>query len=87
MLELCGMEVRQSLHAVTSEQARKHEKKPWQSESYHKRIDKKWRKRFGIRYVPCMYKLGRAATGGREVLMVHPDLMPKLRAATQASPV
>jgi hypothetical protein len=64
MLELYGMEVRESLHAVTMEQARKHEKRDGQSENYHKRIMKKWLKRFGKITVP-----------------LHPDLMPKLRAA------
>jgi len=84
---LFGMDVRESLHAVTAEQLRKHEKKPGQSESYHKRINKKWRKRFGMTQIPCMYKIGAQYTGtGREALVVHPDLMPKLLESVRSLP-
>jgi hypothetical protein len=77
---LYGMRVRQSIHAVAIDQWRKHEKKSWHSESYHKRIMKKWRKRFGVRHVPAMYQLG------ADTLVIHPDLMPQLLAVTSTPP-
>lgn len=82
MVDIYGMEVRESRFAVTREPARKHEKKAGQSDNYHRRITKKWLKRFGQRAVPCMYRLGPQITG-REVLLIHPELMPKLKAAVQ----
>lgn len=38
--------------------ARKHIKKQWMSESYHKRIQKKWIKRFGTKAVMPFYFIG-----------------------------
>jgi len=79
MDNLYGLAIRESVHAVTISQWRVHKKQPWHSDSYHKRVMKKWLKRFGVRHVPAMYKIG-AAIAGRETLVVHPDLMPRLRA-------
>ena len=41
--------------------------------SYHRRIQKKWIKRFGWVMKPCMY-----VVGGR-VLVCHPSFIPELR--------
>lgn len=35
---------------------RQHQKKDWMSDNYHKRIQKKWNKRFGFHYCHYMEK-------------------------------
>ncbi len=37
---------------------RQHIKKPWMSETYHRRIQKKWLKRFGTKTIMPFYFLG-----------------------------
>jgi len=48
---LFGMRVFQS--PLAKAPARKHKKRAWMSANYHKRIQKKWNKRFG--FVQCAY--------------------------------
>ena len=42
--------------------------------SYHQRIQKKWIKRFGYEYRPCMYRTPQG-------IVAHPSMKAKLEAA------
>lgn len=78
-----GMKVIESPLAVQVEPRRKHRRRRWQSEAYHERVAKKWRKRFGTKQVPGMYQMdGRIYGLPGPVLLIHPELMAKLK--TQA---
>lgn len=67
---------------------RVHKKRRNQTEAYHRRIQKKWRKRFGTKEVPCMYLMNTGALSfdrsrpGREVLVVNPKHAAMLRDLT-----
>ena len=50
-----------------------HVKKDWMSENYHKRIQKKWNKRHGFHWVPCMYRTPHG-------IVAHPSFKPKIEA-------
>ena len=52
-LRLLGMKVIESPYARLP--TKKHKKRKWMSESYHRRIQKKWNKRFG--YSPAIFLL------------------------------
>ena len=45
--------------------------------SYHKRIQKKWLKRFGYVMKPCMFIVN------NRILMCHPSLLKELRKLTE----
>ena len=62
--QLFGMKVVTNKFATTQEQIKKHRKK---------RINKKWKKKYGMKEVPCMYMVA-----GN--MVVHPDILPKMRA-------
>lgn len=47
-----------------------------------RRIDKKWRKRFGYRSEPCAYQMTDGC--GNILLIVHPILYPQYAAALRA---
>ncbi len=51
-----GMKIIESLHMPKTmlTPVRKHIRKPWMTEAYHKRIQKKWNKRFGQVDEPCI---------------------------------
>lgn len=49
------IQVTTSPYCTSRESARKHIKKPHMSENYHRRIQKKWDKRFGFVEVPAAY--------------------------------
>lgn len=76
MNALYGMKVISSIHVGALEPKRKHAKKDDQSESYHRRVQKKWTKRFGQILVPGMYRMG-------DTIIAHPEIIKKLKAATQ----
>lgn len=64
--------------ATTSVPVRKHKKRRNQSEAYHRRVQKKWTKRFGVKLVPSAYMVDERAIGGSgRVLVVHPDLVAR----------
>ena len=70
----------ESRFAETTEPVRKHRKRRNQSESYHRRVQKKWVKRWGTKQVPCAYLIDNAALGGRgRTLVAHPQHMAALR--------
>lgn len=79
---LHGIRVIESLAAVERVRARVYPKRKAKSTRHWLRMDKKWRKRFGFREKPCMYKTGGEIVG--EAFIVHPALMPQLRAALAA---
>ncbi|HEX7907316.1 MAG TPA: hypothetical protein VF534_04390 [Paraburkholderia sp.] len=58
-----------------------HKRRRWMSDSYHRRIQKKWAKRFG--YQPEYYAIAfdPRATGmpGESTLVVHPVIAQKMR--------
>lgn len=80
-----GINVVESPHAVQTVPIRVHKKRRNQTEAYHRRIQKKWRKRFGTKEVPCMYLMNTGALSfdrsqpGREVLVVNPKHAAMLR--------
>lgn len=68
--------VHKSPYATKAEPVRLHKKRRSQSASYHRRIQKKWTKRWGVRQVPCAYMIDNRVTGGHgRTLVVHPSLM------------
>lgn len=61
--------------ATTSVPVRKHNKRRNQSEAYHRRVQKKWTKRFGVKNVPSAYMIDNRVIGGNgQTLVMHPDL-------------
>jgi hypothetical protein len=60
-------------------------KRKAKSESHWRRMDKKWRKRYGFARVPCMYRmktpLWAFGADAGEYLVVHPSLVAQLRAS------
>lgn len=64
-----GMRVSVSELALRTEPVRRHKwRKRTQSKAYHKRVQKKWEKRWGVVRAPCAYFLA----DGR--LVLHPAL-------------
>ena len=55
---------------------RRHKRRRWMSESYHRRIQKKWRKRFGTHEEACAFFMSPRAAGliemGQDVIYMHP---------------
>lgn len=61
-----------SLEAVKVTPVRVHKATFSTGASYHRRVQKKWLKRFGTIRKPCVFMM-------RHCIVVHPDLMPGLR--------
>lgn len=59
---------------LTDKPVRVHRQTRAMSDTYHRRVQKKWIKRFGYERKPSIYKTPHG-------LFVHPALMPQLRAA------
>lgn len=75
-----SVRVHESPYATRAEPERKHKKRRNQSEAYHRRVQKKWTKRWGTKQVPCAYLIDNAALGGRgRTLVAHPLHMVALR--------
>ena len=74
------MAVRQSPLVTRTEPTKVHKHRRSQTDAYHKRIQKKWTKRYGTKQVPCAYVVDNACLGGfGRTLIVHPSLMAGLR--------
>lgn len=73
---VAGMHVFQTPMATepTDRPVRPHKKTRSMSEAYHRRIQKKWVKRFGYEREPCIFQTPHG-------VFVHPALMPQLREA------
>lgn len=70
---------RSSPYATKSAPMREHKKRKNQTEAYHRRVQKKWAKRFGTKQVPAAYLIDNGVLGGRgQSLVVHPDLLRKV---------
>ena len=78
--DISGVRIMTSVNCLeeTTEPLRKHERKDWMSDTYHKRIQKKWNKRFGFWMQPVMYQTPHG-------ILCHPSLLPKIRAALSGS--
>ena len=58
---------------------RRHKKRRNQTEAYHRRIQKKWTKRFGTKQVPCAYQIDGGRFGLGSMLVLPPGMMQQLR--------
>jgi hypothetical protein len=86
-----GIKIIESAAAMkeTTERVRKYPRRKARTEAHWRRMDKKWRKRYGFKREACMYwmqnPLGlypeRFGRHGERVLIVHPSLMSQVRSA------
>ena len=68
-----GLTIIESPHAVSLELGREHIYRPWMAgRVYHRRIQKKWTRRFGYVEQPCMYVAANK-------LIAHPIAVALLR--------
>lgn len=76
-----GIRVVESPLATTEEPKKRHVKMRTQSENYHRRVQKKWNKRFGMERVPGCYMMDMAwlGMGMGKVLVAHPEIAKKIR--------
>ena len=78
---LNGIPIQESLLAVQNVPKRKHKHRRNQTERYHRRIQKKWIKRFGMRQEPCAFVIDNSFLGGAgRSMVVHPTIMAELKA-------
>lgn len=78
--DMFGVRITSSVNCLeeTQDPVRKHEREDWMSDTYHKRIQKKWNKRFGFTMKPVMFQTPQG-------ILCHPSLLPKIRAALSGS--
>lgn len=78
----------ESEYAVTTAPAVVHKKRRGQSDAYHRRVQKKWNKRYGTTMKPAAYVIDGSAVGflfGRRnamfpaFIVAHPELAAVLR--------
>jgi len=74
-----GIPVILSPYAEALVPARKHEIKSWMRESYHRRIQKKWNKRFGTTLEPVMLRTEKG-------LIVHPLIWEQVKDKLGSAP-
>jgi len=81
-MNIAGMRVISSVNSFESVAVKKHKRTRSQSESYHERISKKWRKRYGTKLVPGAYiaDLAMMGLGVGKCVIAHPEIIDKLRA-------
>jgi phosphoenolpyruvate carboxylase len=67
---------RRSRNAVQLVPNRKHRRRHKQSAAYHRRVQKKWNKRFGMRAIPAAFMIGAQSglLGNRATLIVHDEI-------------
>jgi hypothetical protein len=82
---LAGVPIIESVGAVTRERVRVYPKRKTQSPRHWRRMDKKFLKRYGHSLKPAMFKMA-GGIAGRDTFVVHPALMPQIRAALMARP-
>lgn len=70
-----GVKIAQSANAVEKLQAKVYPKRKAKNASHLRRMNNKWRKRYGFTYKPTIFQMG-------DMFIVHPALMPTLRAAS-----
>lgn len=78
------MKVFESPFAYTRVPNREHKKRRGMSEAYHRRIQKKWTKRYGTRQEPCIIFMNPRAVGlpMEEMLALPPGYIAMLRGTT-----
>ncbi len=84
----CGMPVYVSQMCVKQVRIKVHKKRRSQSEVYHRRVDKKWKKRYGHTAVEESYQLSGAFFGKPHhdrVLVVGPKTFDELKRTMQDS--
>lgn len=75
-----ALQVRESQYATRTEPARMHKKRRNQSSAYHRRVQKKWVKRWGTKQVPCAYLIDNGVLGlPGSTLVAHPQYVAELR--------
>ena len=74
-----ALRIVESPMAVQSVPKRAHKKRRNQTEAYHRRIQKKWTKRFGMKQVPCAYQIDGGRYGLGSMLVLPPGMMQQLR--------
>ncbi len=82
-LTYMGMPVLVSPQATKTEPVRPHIKGK-HSPTYHRRISKKWLKRFGTKQVPCLYMVASHQVGvlsSPDTVVVHPALLDRVAEA------
>jgi hypothetical protein len=62
-------------------QRRPYPKRRAKSAIHHRRMQKKWLKRYGTYIKPAMYWVQHPMAPGGKLLVVHPALLPELRAS------
>lgn len=76
-----SVKIVESDQALLKRQAKVYPKRKAKNEAHHRRMNNKWRKRYGYTYTPTMYQVDLTFTGlGRgKMFIVHPALMPQIR--------
>lgn len=81
---ICGMRLMPSELAVYQEPVRSHAAGR-HGEAYHQRIQKKWKKRFGMRDVPTLFLINTDYLGlglggpGERVVLAHPKIIERIK--------
>lgn len=73
-----ALRIVESPMAVQSVPKRSHKKRRNQTEAYHRRIQKKWTKRWGTKEVPCAYQINGRQFGMDNLLVVPPGTLQRL---------
>lgn len=76
-----GVDYKESPLAISTAPVRKHKRRSNQTQAYHRRVQKKWTKRFGTHQVPCAYQIDGSKFGMESILVLHPEIGKKLREA------
>ena len=76
-----ALRIVESPMAVQSVPKRTHKKRRNQTEAYHRRIQKKWTKRFGMKDVPCAYQINGGRFGLGSILILPPGMKQQMRQA------
>ena len=75
------LRVVESPMAMQSVPKRVHKKRRNQTEAYHRRVQKKWTKRFGMKHVPFVYQLDGGRFGLGSILILPPGMKQQMRDA------
>lgn len=74
------MQVRESPLALQAVPVKRHKKRRNQTEAYHRRVQKKWTKRYGTKQVPAVYVIDNRVMGGYgKTLVAHPSILALLK--------
>lgn len=79
MIDFLGINIHESPYAVRSVPNKRHTHRRNQSAAYHKRIQKKWRKRFGTHDEPCAFFSADFGLTSSQAVIMHPKLFAELR--------